>query len=179
MGPKGDTRFCGVLSVVFKTPEMHIPPWYWFRARFQQSSFVPSLRFGSMWSSCSSRLLCRLSSPQNQHDVPHWTTKASQMVCAFSTGRCRYVGSGRVASIMGLGCSSVVRWGSSCGPRTIMMRSGVRLGCTPVYFSVYSPSVTIRRSACLWNCRRTTVHALGAISQAIHLRPVSSAATGT
>ena len=24
-------RRCGVLSVVFKTPEMHIPPWYWFR----------------------------------------------------------------------------------------------------------------------------------------------------
>ena len=22
----------GVLEVVFKTPEMHIPPWYWFRA---------------------------------------------------------------------------------------------------------------------------------------------------
>ena len=21
----------GVLSVVVKTPEMHIPPWYWFR----------------------------------------------------------------------------------------------------------------------------------------------------
>ena len=23
-------RCCRVLSVVFKTPEMHIPPWYWF-----------------------------------------------------------------------------------------------------------------------------------------------------
>ena len=30
MGPKGDMRRRGVLSVVFKTPEMHIPPWYWF-----------------------------------------------------------------------------------------------------------------------------------------------------
>ena len=29
--PKGDTRSSGVLSVVFKTPEMHIPLWYWFR----------------------------------------------------------------------------------------------------------------------------------------------------
>ena len=23
-------RYRGVLGVVFKTPEMHIPPWYWF-----------------------------------------------------------------------------------------------------------------------------------------------------
>ena len=30
MGPKGDVRCRGILSVVFKTPEMHIPPWYWF-----------------------------------------------------------------------------------------------------------------------------------------------------
>ena len=29
--PKGDMRHCGILSGVFKTPEMHIPPWYWFR----------------------------------------------------------------------------------------------------------------------------------------------------
>ena len=31
VGPKGDMRWRGVLSVVVKTPEMHIPPWYWFR----------------------------------------------------------------------------------------------------------------------------------------------------
>ena len=24
-------KCCRVLSVVFKTPELHIPPWYWFR----------------------------------------------------------------------------------------------------------------------------------------------------
>ena len=30
LGPEGDVRFRGVLSVVFETPEMHIPPWYWF-----------------------------------------------------------------------------------------------------------------------------------------------------
>ena len=30
MGPQGDVRFSVVLSVVFKTPEMHIPPWYRF-----------------------------------------------------------------------------------------------------------------------------------------------------
>ena len=29
--PDGNVRFRGPLSVVFKTPEMHIPPWYWFR----------------------------------------------------------------------------------------------------------------------------------------------------
>ena len=31
LGPKGDSRSRVVISVVFKTPEMHIPPWYWFR----------------------------------------------------------------------------------------------------------------------------------------------------
>ena len=30
LGPKSNMRCCRVLSVVFKTPEMHIPPWYWF-----------------------------------------------------------------------------------------------------------------------------------------------------
>ena len=30
LGSKGDVRFSVVLSVVFKTPEMHIPPWYRF-----------------------------------------------------------------------------------------------------------------------------------------------------
>ena len=28
--PEGNVRFRGPLSVVFKTPEMHISPWYWF-----------------------------------------------------------------------------------------------------------------------------------------------------
>ena len=28
--PEGTGRFRGSLLVVFKTPEMHIPPWYWF-----------------------------------------------------------------------------------------------------------------------------------------------------
>ena len=32
LGPKGDKRCPGVLSVFFKTPEMHIPPWLWFRS---------------------------------------------------------------------------------------------------------------------------------------------------
>ena len=31
LGPEGDVRFRGVRSVVFKAPEMRIPPWYWFR----------------------------------------------------------------------------------------------------------------------------------------------------
>ena len=31
MGPKGDMRCRGVLSVIVNLPEMHIPPWYWFR----------------------------------------------------------------------------------------------------------------------------------------------------
>ena len=30
--PKGDARSHEVISVVFKTPEMHIPLWYWFRS---------------------------------------------------------------------------------------------------------------------------------------------------
>ena len=30
VGAKGNMGCCRVLSVVFKTPEMHIPPWYWF-----------------------------------------------------------------------------------------------------------------------------------------------------
>ena len=30
LGPKGDMRCRGVLSVIVKLPEMHIPPWYWF-----------------------------------------------------------------------------------------------------------------------------------------------------
>ena len=30
LGPKGDMSCRGVLSVVGKTPEMHIPPWLWF-----------------------------------------------------------------------------------------------------------------------------------------------------
>ena len=30
MGPMDAIRCCRVLSVVFKTSEMHIPPWYWF-----------------------------------------------------------------------------------------------------------------------------------------------------
>ena len=35
--PKGDVRFSVVLSVVFKTPEMHIPPWYRFRSEASKS----------------------------------------------------------------------------------------------------------------------------------------------
>ena len=31
LGPKGDMRYRGVLSAVVNLPEMHIPPWYWFR----------------------------------------------------------------------------------------------------------------------------------------------------
>ena len=31
LGPKGDMRRRGVLSVMVKLPEVHIPPWYWFR----------------------------------------------------------------------------------------------------------------------------------------------------
>ena len=31
LGRKGDVRRRGVLEIVFKTPEMDIPPWYWFR----------------------------------------------------------------------------------------------------------------------------------------------------
>ena len=30
LGPKGDMRSRGVLSVIVNLPEMHIPPWYWF-----------------------------------------------------------------------------------------------------------------------------------------------------
>ena len=30
-------RYRRVLGVVFKIPEMHIPPWYWFRARRYQT----------------------------------------------------------------------------------------------------------------------------------------------
>ena len=30
LGRKGDMRRRGVLEIVFETPEMHIPPWYWF-----------------------------------------------------------------------------------------------------------------------------------------------------
>ena len=31
LGRKGDMRRRGILEIVFKTPGMHIPPWYWFR----------------------------------------------------------------------------------------------------------------------------------------------------
>ena len=31
LGPKGNMKCRGVLSVVVNTPAMHIPPWYWFR----------------------------------------------------------------------------------------------------------------------------------------------------
>ena len=43
--PKGDMRSCGVLSVIVKTPEMHIPPWYWFRTVFSGAGpiFPPCL----------------------------------------------------------------------------------------------------------------------------------------
>ena len=34
-GPKGDMRCRGVLSVLVWAPEMHIPPWYWFRIALQ------------------------------------------------------------------------------------------------------------------------------------------------
>ena len=34
LGRKGDMRCSGVLSVTFKTAEMHIPPWYWFSSSF-------------------------------------------------------------------------------------------------------------------------------------------------
>ena len=30
LGPKGDMRCRGVLSVIVNLPEMHLPPWYWF-----------------------------------------------------------------------------------------------------------------------------------------------------
>ena len=30
LGPKANMKCRGVLSVVVNTPEMHIPPWYWF-----------------------------------------------------------------------------------------------------------------------------------------------------
>ena len=38
--PEGNGRFPGSLSVVFKTPEMHIPPWYWFSS-YQNGSPLP------------------------------------------------------------------------------------------------------------------------------------------
>ena len=31
LGPKGDMRCRGVLSVIVNLPGMQIPPWYWFR----------------------------------------------------------------------------------------------------------------------------------------------------
>ena len=35
LGRKGDVRRRGVLEIVFKTPEMDIPPWYWFSQAVQ------------------------------------------------------------------------------------------------------------------------------------------------
>ena len=44
LGCKGDMTCRGVLEIVFKTPEMHIPPWYWFSLRlfFPSTSSWPS-----------------------------------------------------------------------------------------------------------------------------------------
>ena len=33
-------RCCGILSVVFKTREMYIPPWYWFSSGRQIFGFI-------------------------------------------------------------------------------------------------------------------------------------------
>ena len=52
LGPKGDMRRRGVLSVVFKTPEMHIPPWYWFTCPTpQEDTPLETLAYvgGSRW----------------------------------------------------------------------------------------------------------------------------------
>ena len=46
LGPKGDMRCCGVLSVVVKISKMHIPPWYWFRSNLHEdlSGFIIEAR---------------------------------------------------------------------------------------------------------------------------------------
>ena len=41
LGPKGDMRCHGVLTVIVNLPEMHIPPWYWFRSGLM-GIFLPS-----------------------------------------------------------------------------------------------------------------------------------------
>jgi hypothetical protein len=43
LGPKGDMRCCRILSVIFKTPEMHIPPWYWFSIYYILNSCQPPM----------------------------------------------------------------------------------------------------------------------------------------
>ena len=42
MVPEGNVRFRGSLSVVFKTPEMHISPWYWFSPTSRASRLLMS-----------------------------------------------------------------------------------------------------------------------------------------
>ena len=37
LGPEGDMRCRGVLAVIVNLPEMHIPPWYWFRATLRSN----------------------------------------------------------------------------------------------------------------------------------------------
>ena len=32
LGPKANMMCCGIPSVIFKIPEMHISPWHWFRS---------------------------------------------------------------------------------------------------------------------------------------------------
>ena len=76
--PEGNVRFRGSLSVVFKTPEMHISPWYWFRREFpvfirQHLRFTRNFSIGLRYTANQGKLttitLARYNGPHGETSI--------------------------------------------------------------------------------------------------------------
>ena len=83
LGPEGDMRCRGVLSVIVNLPEMHIPPWYWFRLALaveNQGSGDPYWARHIWVVEADGSNMVQLTSGDHWDNSPSWSPDGNQIV---------------------------------------------------------------------------------------------------